>query len=74
MIVPIGGYLADYYGRVKLIASAFYFRSVAFLVYVLSGNWVSIAVGKFYQGLTEYNHAAQSAIIADSLRPGRDHA
>ena len=27
--------------------------------------------GKFYQGMTEYYHAAQSAIIADSLRPGR---
>jgi MFS family permease len=71
IIVPIGGYLADYYGRVRLIASAFYFRSVAFLIYALSGSWTILAIGRFYQGLTEYNHAAQSAIMADSMRPGR---
>ncbi|UCH37664.1 MAG: MFS transporter [Candidatus Bathyarchaeota archaeon] len=71
IIVPIGGYLADYYGRVRLIASAFYFRSIAFLIYALSGSWVTLAFGRFYQGLTEYNHAAQSAIMADSMRPGR---
>jgi MFS family permease len=71
IIVPIGGYLADYYGRVRLIASSFYFRSIAFLIYALSGSWVTLAVGRFYQGLTEYNHAAQSAIMADSMRPGR---
>jgi MFS family permease len=71
IIVPIGGYLADFYGRVKLIASSFYFRSVSFLIYALSGSWPSLAIGKFAEGLTQYNHAAQTAIMADSMRPGR---
>ena len=53
IVVPIAGYLADYYGRVKLIASGFYLRSLAYLTYSLSGNWVPLAAGKFYQGLTE---------------------
>ena len=70
IIVPIAGYLADCYGRVKLIASSFYLRSFAYLTYALSGSWQWLAIGKFYQGLTEYNHAAQSAIVADSLKPG----
>jgi MFS family permease len=70
IIVPIGGYLADFYGRVKLIASSFYFRSVSLLIYALSRTWPSLAIGKFAEGLTQYNHAAQTAIMADSMRPG----
>ncbi len=69
IIVPIAGYLADNYGRVKLIASSFYIRSITYLTYALSTNWVMLGVGTFYDGLTQYNHAAQSAIMADSLPP-----
>ena len=71
IIVPIAGYLADFYSRVKLIASSFYLRSISFVIFFLSKTPASLAIGKFYDGLTEYNHAAQAAILADSLSPER---
>ena len=71
IIVPISGYLADHIGRVKLIVTAFLFRSATFLIYAFSTNWVMLAFGNFYHGLSMYFQAAQSALIADSLPPGR---
>ncbi len=71
IIIPIAGYWADKRGRIKLIASAFYVRILTFVIYALSGSWIQVAIGNFYDGFSQYNHAAQTAIMADSIPPGR---
>ena len=71
IIIPVMGYVADHWGRVKLIASAFYLRIFTFIIYALSGNWVHVAIGNFYDGFSQYNHAPQTAIMADSMPPGK---
>ena len=69
-VAPVAGYLADHKGRVKIIAYAFYIKSISYFIFFLSRDWIWLAVGSFIQGLSDFYQSAQSAIIADSLPPG----
>lgn len=69
VMFPIGGYLADHAGRVKLIALASYLQGAILLMYVLAPRWEAIAVAMLLQGFMVFQFPASSALIADSLSP-----
>jgi MFS family permease len=69
LMFPIGGYLADRGGRVRLIALANYIRGAILLMYVLAPRWEVIAVAALLQGFMVIQFPASSSLIADSLLP-----
>jgi MFS family permease len=70
-VYPVAGYLADRRGRVKIIAAAYYIRSLENVFYFLANSWPILAIGKFTRGLGDFQAPAMGAIMADSLPPKR---
>jgi MFS family permease len=69
VMFPIGGYLTDHVGRVKLIALGGYLSGAVLLLYVLAPNWQTIALAGLLQGFMVFQFPPQSALVADSLSP-----
>ena len=69
LVFPVGGYLADHSGRVKLIALGGYLSSALTLLYVLAPRWQFLAMGAFLAGFMVFQFPPTSATIADSLTP-----
>jgi len=69
LMFPIGGYLADHAGRVRLIAIGGYLSSAVNLLFVLAPSWQVLAAASFLRGFMVFQFPPSSAIIADSLRP-----
>jgi len=69
LMFPIGGYLADHAGRVRLIAVGGYLSSAVNLLFVVAPSWQLLAVAAFLRGFIVFQFPPSSAIIADSLRP-----
>lgn len=70
VLYPVGGYIADRSGRVKLIAYSTYIYTFAHLFFVFATNWQAIAVGQFLNQLLLFYVPAMNALTADSLPPG----
>ena len=70
LVFPIGGYLADRVGRVKLIGYTGIFSSLIILLYALAPNWRWLAWASLLRGLTVISFPASSALVADSLSSG----
>ena len=71
ILYPLGGYLADHKGRVKLVATATYFFTFTFVLFITAQNWVTLAIGHFAQQLVLFYMPAVNAIMADSLPPSQ---
>ena len=71
IIFPLAGYLTDRAGRVRLIALAGYLSAGIALLYVFAASWQVIALAHLLQGFMVFQFPASSAIIADSLSPGK---
>lgn len=69
IMFPLGGYLADRAGRVRLVALGGYLSSAILLLYILAPNWQAIAVARLLYGFLVFQFPPTSAIIADSLSP-----
>ncbi len=70
MIEPLGGYLADRKGRVKLIGVATNLYALSYIFFIVAQDWRALAVGQFFQQLFYFYSPALNAILADSLPPG----
>lgn len=70
-LYPVGGYVADHKGRVKLVGSITYLYAVSFLFFAFATHWTTIAVGSFFQNFFLFYVPALFAIEADSLPPSR---
>ena len=66
---PLGGYIADYQGRIKLIAYMTFAYGVAFLIPAFTSTWQWLAVGMFIQNIVTFYFPARQALIADSIPP-----
>jgi MFS family permease len=66
---PLGGYIADYQGRIKLIAYMTFAYGVAFLIPAFTSTWQWLAVGMFVQNIVTFYFPARQALIADSIPP-----
>lgn len=69
LMFPIGGYLTDHGGRVKLIAYSSYASGAVILLYVIAPSWHLIALAMLLQGIMTVQFPARSALVADSLSP-----
>lgn len=68
-LYPVGGYIADRKGRVKLIGYSTYLYSLSHLLFVLAVNWQTVAIGQFLSQLLLFYMPALTALEADSLPP-----
>jgi MFS family permease len=71
LLYPLGGYIADYQGRIKVMAYMTYVYSLTFLIFVFTESWMWVAIGMFAQSLVTFYTPAMQALMADSLPPGR---
>lgn len=69
VLYPLGGYIADYQGRIKLIGYMTFFYALAFLITGLGDSWQWLAIGLFLQNLTTFYWPAIQALMADSIPP-----
>ena len=77
LVAPIGGYIADSRGRVKLLGFGTLAYSLCSIFFILAQNWVALAIGIFIQMLARIYMPALDAILADSTsesRTGRDRS
>ena len=70
ILYPVGGYIADRAGRVKLIGYSTIFYAFSHLFFLFATNWQVIAVGQFFSQLLLFYMPAMNALEADSLPPG----
>lgn len=66
---PLGGYIADYQGRIKLISYMTFAYGAAFLIPAFTKTWQWLAVGMFVQSIFTFYFPARQALIADSIPP-----
>jgi MFS family permease len=68
---PLGGYIADYQGRIKLIGYMTFAYGAGFLIPAFTNSWQWLAVGMLVQNLFTFYFPARQALIADSIPPER---
>jgi MFS family permease len=67
LLYPLGGYIADYQGRIKIMGYMTYVYALTFLIFVFTGSWEWVAVGLFMQSLVTFYIPAMQALMADSI-------
>jgi len=67
LLYPLGGYIADYQGRIKVMAYMTYVYAFTFLIFVVTESWRWVAVGMFMQSLVTFYIPAMQALMADSI-------
>ncbi len=70
ILYPVGGYIADKAGRVKLIGYSTVLYAFTHLFFVIATDWRMIALGQFTSQLLLFYMPAMNALEADSLPPG----
>ena len=71
VLYPLGGYIADYQGRIKLIGYMTFAYGAGFLIPAFTDTWQWLAAGMFVQSLVTFYFPARQALIADSIPPER---
>jgi DHA1 family multidrug resistance protein-like MFS transporter len=69
VLYPVGGYIADRTGRVKLIGYSTFLYTFAHLFFVIANDWKVVALGQFFSQLLLFYMPAMAALEADSLPP-----
>ncbi len=67
---PIGGYIADKRGRVKLVGIATFGYSLCFILFAVAPDWRILGAGQILQQMLFFYAPGLNAIMADSLPPG----
>ena len=71
ILYPLGGYVADMKGRVKLVGFSTFAWAASFIFFATAINWQMVAVGQFVQHLVLFYQPAMNAIMADSIPRGQ---
>ncbi|MEN6478273.1 MAG: MFS transporter [Anaerolineales bacterium] len=66
---PLGGYLADHVGRVKLMGWTTIIAASMELLYAVAPSWEWLALASLLMGFSVVQFPAQSALLADSTTP-----
>ncbi|MBN1681967.1 MFS transporter [Candidatus Bathyarchaeota archaeon] len=69
VLYPVGGYVADRAGRVKLIGYSTILYTLTHLFFVFATNWQVIALGQFFSQFLLFYTPAMNALESDSLPP-----
>lgn len=67
ILYPLGGYVADMKGRIKLIGFSTFAFALSYVFFVTAWNWQTLAIGVFVQNLVLFYMPAINAIMADSI-------
>ncbi|MFP3951649.1 MAG: MFS transporter [Candidatus Bathyarchaeia archaeon] len=70
ILYPVGGYIADRSGRVKLIGYSTALYAASHLFFAFAQNWQMVALGQFLGQLFLFYMPAMNALEADSLPAG----
>jgi MFS family permease len=70
LLYPVGGYIADKSGRVRLVASSTLIYVSSFIIYLWAPTWEWAAVAMVYQSMSLFYLPAMNAIMADSIPVG----
>jgi MFS family permease len=70
LLYPIGGYIADKSGRVRIVASSTLIYVSSFILYLWAPSWEWAAVAMIYQSMSLFYLPAMNAIMADSIPVG----
>jgi len=70
ILYPIGGFLADKAGRVKLIGYSTVLYALAHIPFIIAQSWQTLAIGQFLAQLLLFYTPAMNALSSDSLPPG----
>jgi MFS family permease len=69
VVFPLGGYLADHVGRVKLVGTMMLIAAAIELIYALAPTWQWLLLAALLMGVGSMQFPASSALIADSTLP-----
>lgn len=69
-LYPLGGYIADKSGRVKLVGLATFGYAFSFLPFAFAPNWEWLALASFFQNLVLFYAPILTVLMADSMRAG----
>jgi MFS family permease len=69
-LYPLGGFIADKTGRVKLVGIATIFYAFSFLPFAYAPNWQTLAVASFFQQLVLFYAPILTVLQADSIPIG----
>lgn len=70
-LYPLGGYIADKSGRVKLVSLATFGYAFTFLPFAFAPHWEWLALASFFQNLVLFYSPILTVLMADSMRAGR---
>ncbi len=70
LLYPVGGYIADKSGRVRLVASSTIIYVSSFIIYLWAPSWEWAAIAMIYQNMSLFYTPAMNAIMADSIPVG----
>lgn len=69
-LYPLGGYIADKEGRVRLIGVTTFLYAFSFLPFAYAPNWQTLAVASFLQNLVLFYAPILTVLQADSIPAG----
>lgn len=69
-LYPLGGYIADKQGRVKLVAIATIIYAFSFIPFAYAQTWETLAIASFLQNLVLFYAPILTVLQADSMTPG----
>jgi MFS family permease len=70
-LYPLGGYIADKSGRVKLVNYATFGYALSFIPYALAQNWQTVAFAAFFQSFVLFYNPILTVLMSDSMPVGR---
>jgi len=70
LLYPLGGYIADKSGRVRLVSYSTILYVSSFLVFLLAPGWEWAALAIIYQQMVLFYTPAMNAVMADSIPVG----
>ena len=69
-LYPLGGYIADKQGRVKLVGIATIVYAFSFIPFAYAQSWETLAVASFFQNLVLFYAPILTVLQADSMSVG----
>jgi len=69
-VEPLGGYIADRRGRVKLVGIFTFGFAICYSIFAFAPDWRFLGIGQILQQMCFFYSPGLNAIMSDSLRPG----
>ena len=69
-LYPLGGYIADKQGRVRLVSLATFVYAFSFIPFAYAPNWETLAFASFFQNFVLFYSPILTVLMADSMPVG----